>query len=156
MHTIAITGVGGGVGQSILKSLDNSGYNIVALDGEALAAGLYTAPKSYIIPYSGKPDFIPALLQICEKEKVSLLFPGLDAELMPLSLRICIHSCSTPLLLKNFIFDASISVSQPTSAPLAKNKSAELDEAELGGLFPQLKNDIKATDKIEVTTSFLI
>jgi carbamoyl-phosphate synthase large subunit len=86
MHTIAITGVGGGVGQSILKSLDQTGYNIVALDGEALAPGLYTVPKSYLIPYSSKPDFIPALLQICKNEKISLLFPGLDAELMPLSL----------------------------------------------------------------------
>lgn len=86
MYTIAITGVGGGVGQSILKSLHNSGYNSIALDGEVLAAGLYTTSKSFIIPYSSKPEFIPALLQICEKEKVSLLFPGLDAELMPLSL----------------------------------------------------------------------
>jgi carbamoyl-phosphate synthase large subunit len=86
MDTIAVTGVGGGVGQSVLKSLDHTGYNVIALDGEALAAGLYTTCKSYLVPYSSKHDFIPVLLEICKKEKVSLLFPGLDAELMPLSL----------------------------------------------------------------------
>ena len=86
MYNIAITGVGGGVGQSVLKSLSNTDYNLVALDGEALAAGLFTTSKSYLIPYSSKPEFIPSLLEICKTEKIALLFPGLDAELMPLTL----------------------------------------------------------------------
>ena len=88
MFNIAVTGIGGGVGQSVLKSLTNTDYNIVGLDGEALAAGLYTVPKSYMIPYSNKPNFISTLLDICQKEKIQLLFPGLDAELMPLSLNV--------------------------------------------------------------------
>lgn len=86
MFNIAVTGVGGGVGQSILKSLENSGYNVIALDGEVLAAGLYASSKSYLIPYASSPDYLEALLKICKKEKIDLLFPGLDAELMPLSL----------------------------------------------------------------------
>lgn len=86
MHNIAVTGVGGGVGQSILKSLEDSGYNIIALDGELLGTGLYTANRSYHIPYANNPEYIETLLDICKKEEISLLFPGLDAELMPLSL----------------------------------------------------------------------
>lgn len=86
MYNIAVTGVGGGVGQSILKSLENSGYNVVALDGEVLAAGLYATKKSYLIPYANSTDYISVLLNICKKEKISLLFPGLDAELMILSM----------------------------------------------------------------------
>ncbi|MCD0486903.1 ATP-grasp domain-containing protein [Pedobacter sp. MC2016-14] len=86
MYNIAVTGVGGGVGQSILKSLEKSGYNVIALDGELLAAGLYAAGKSYLIPYANSPEYIDALLAICKAEKIALLFPGLDAELMPLSL----------------------------------------------------------------------
>ncbi len=86
MYNIAITGVGGGVGQSILKSLAGLGYNLVALDGETLAAGLYAAPTSYIIPYASNPNYIDRLLEICKLEKIDLLFPGLDAELMILSL----------------------------------------------------------------------
>lgn len=86
MYNIAVSGVGGGVGQGILKSLEGLGYNLIALDGEVLAAGLYAAPTSYVIPYASHPNYISTLLEICEKEKISILFPGLDAELMPLSL----------------------------------------------------------------------
>ncbi|RWU05458.1 ATP-grasp domain-containing protein [Pedobacter chitinilyticus] len=86
MYNIAVSGVGGGVGQSILKSLENSGYNIIALDGEVLAPGLYASKSSYLIPYANNPDYIASLLDIFEREKVDLFFPGLDAELMPLAL----------------------------------------------------------------------
>lgn len=86
MLNIAITGVGGGVGQSILKSLANTDYNLIALDGDLLGAGLYATNKSYLIPYANDPAYINRLLEICQREKIALLFPGLDAELMPLSL----------------------------------------------------------------------
>lgn len=86
MYNIAITGVGGGVGQSIIKALQNTDYNLVALDGEWLAVGLYATAYSAIIPYASSLDYIPKLLQICEEKKISLLFPGMDTELMPLAL----------------------------------------------------------------------
>jgi carbamoyl-phosphate synthase large subunit len=83
---IVVTAVGGGVGQSIMKSLDCSDYNIVATDGGPLSAGLYTSKKSYIVPFAYEEEYIPELLKICKKENISLLFPGSDVELMPLSL----------------------------------------------------------------------
>ena len=83
---IAITGAGGGVGQGIIKSLYDTDYGIVALDGENFGTGLYAVPCSYKIPYAKSEDFIPVLLEICRKENISLLFPGMDAELMKLSL----------------------------------------------------------------------
>jgi carbamoyl-phosphate synthase large subunit len=86
LHKIGITGTGGGVGQSILKSLYNTEYEIVAFDGDQLGTGLYAAPISYIIPYANKPDYIYSLLNICIKENISLLFPGMDAELAPLAI----------------------------------------------------------------------
>lgn len=82
---IAITCVGGGVGLSVLKSVINSDYDVVALDGEVTGTGLYMSDTSYLIPYANNPTFIPTLLDICKKEKISLLFPGLDAELIHLS-----------------------------------------------------------------------
>jgi len=85
MKNIAISGVGGGVGQSIIKALQKLNYNLIGLDGEVLAAGLYTVPKAYIIPYAYEENYIKKLLQICKKENISILFPGLDAELLPLS-----------------------------------------------------------------------
>lgn len=82
---IAVTGVGGGVGQSVLKSLSNSDYEVIGLDGELLGTGLYVTNKAYHIPYANHPDYIPRLLEICASEGISLLFPGLDAELLPLA-----------------------------------------------------------------------
>lgn len=83
---IAVTGVGGGVGQSVIKSLYKSPYSLVGLDGESLGTGAFAVPQSYRIPYANSEDFIDALLAICEKEECRLIFPGLDAELRPLSL----------------------------------------------------------------------
>ena len=83
---IAVTGAGGGVGQNIIKSLEQSDYNVVALDADHLAAGLYLSKTAYLIPYANKDNYIPKLLEICKNENISLLFPGSDPELMPLSL----------------------------------------------------------------------
>ena len=78
---VAVSGTGGGAGQSVLKALAETDYEVVALDGEALGAGLYTTDTSYIIPYASKPNFVDAILEICKKENIKIYFPGLDAEL---------------------------------------------------------------------------
>lgn len=82
---IGVTGVGGGVGQSIVKSLYNTDYGIIGMDGEVLAAGIYALPKSFIVPYANQDDYIPKLISICKSENIKLLFPGMDAELPKLS-----------------------------------------------------------------------
>jgi carbamoyl-phosphate synthase large subunit len=84
-YTIAVTGAGGGVGQSIIKSLYDTDYKVIALDGETLGAGLYAVPTSYKVPFANNPEYLSTLLNICKQEKVDLLFPGLDIELEILS-----------------------------------------------------------------------
>lgn len=83
--SIAVSGVGGGVGQSIIKALSKANYHIIGMDGEVLGTGLYAVHKGYQIPYAHEPDFIERVLDICLKEKCRLYFPGLDAELPILS-----------------------------------------------------------------------
>lgn len=85
MSTIGITGVGGGVGQSIIKALQGSGYQLVGMDGETLGTGLYATDRSYRIPYAKDKHFIDHLLGICRENSIQLLFPGLDAELYKFS-----------------------------------------------------------------------
>lgn len=80
-----VTGVGGGVGQSILKALADTTYDVVGVDSEELAAGLYTAPKAYKGYNASDPHFVDQLLEICRKEECGLIFAGHDAELLPLS-----------------------------------------------------------------------
>ena len=124
MHNIAITGVGGGVGQSVLKSLKDTGYNLIALDGDPLATGLYASGKSYLIPYSVKPNFIEELLRICEKEKIAMLFPGLDAELMPLSLNRAAFAA----------IGTTIVVSRPEVIEISDNKQVTYDKLVAAGI----------------------
>ena len=80
-RTVLVTGVGGGVGQSILKSLGEPEYRVIGADGEPLATGLFAGDRGYLIPYASRPDFVPRLVAICRQEGCRLVFPGLDVEL---------------------------------------------------------------------------
>lgn len=85
LMNVAITGVGGGVGQSIIKSLQTTEYNVIGIDAEALGTGLYATKKSYLGFYAIYSKFIDRIIEICKKEKCKVVFPGLDAELIPLA-----------------------------------------------------------------------
>lgn len=69
------------MGQSILKSLQKSGYRVVGLDAEPTAAGLYAVDRAYRIQRASEPGFIDRLLEIATTEGAKLIFPGLDPEL---------------------------------------------------------------------------
>jgi carbamoyl-phosphate synthase large subunit len=77
--------VGGGVGQSILKALQETNYRIVGVDSEELAAGLHAVPRAYKGYYAADPRFIDRLLEICRMEDCGLVFVGHDVELLPLA-----------------------------------------------------------------------
>jgi len=85
MKGILVTGVGGGVGQSILKALEETAYPVVGVDSEELAAGLHAVSRAYKGCYATDPGFIDRLLEICRRENCGLVFAGHDAELLPLS-----------------------------------------------------------------------
>jgi len=85
MYKVLVTGVGGGVGQSIIKSLQGTDYVVIGADGEALGTGLYAVSRAYKIPYAADPDYISRIVEICSIEDCALVFPGLDAELPVLS-----------------------------------------------------------------------
>lgn len=82
---VAVTGVGGGVGQSIIKALQDTEYEVVGIDGEVLGTGLYVTRKSYVGYYASDPRFVERTIDICKDANCGILFPGLDAELIPLS-----------------------------------------------------------------------
>jgi len=82
---VAVTAVGGGVGQSIIKALQNTEYSVVGVNSEVVGTGLYATRKSYLGLYANNPKFVDRLMEICKKENCSIVFPGLDVELAPLS-----------------------------------------------------------------------
>ncbi|HEY3226048.1 MAG TPA: ATP-grasp domain-containing protein [Planctomycetota bacterium] len=79
--TVLVTGVGGIVGQGILKCLANTPHRVVGADASETAVGLYAASKGYLVPAAKDPAYIDRLLEICAAERVRYLFPGLDMEL---------------------------------------------------------------------------
>jgi carbamoyl-phosphate synthase large subunit len=85
MTRVLVTGVGSGIGQSILKCFQGSDYDVVGVDADPLAAGLYAAPKSYRVPLAREADYVPRLLEICRLENCKLIFPGVEPELMVLA-----------------------------------------------------------------------
>jgi len=79
--SILVTGVGGIVGQGIIKCFVDTPHRVVGVDASAAAAGLYAVPKGYLVPLSKDPAFVDRLLEICSTENVRYLFLGLDMEL---------------------------------------------------------------------------
>ena len=59
--------------------------NTVAVDIDPLAPALRAADKQYIVPRLSEPGYLAALLRICEKEKVSIVFPLIDPDIPVLS-----------------------------------------------------------------------
>jgi len=85
--TVAVTGVGGGVGQAILRALRRSTLvlRVVGFDMNARGAGLYQADVGYRLPLCSDPAYVNRLVDILVKEHVSVLIPGSDPELSVLA-----------------------------------------------------------------------
>jgi carbamoyl-phosphate synthase large subunit len=82
---VAVTAVGGIVGQSVIKALNNTEYSVVGINSEVLGAGLFATKKSYIGLNASDPQFVYRLIEICKKANCNIVFSGLDAELIHLS-----------------------------------------------------------------------
>lgn len=58
---------------------------IVAADLSNTAPALYFADKHYLIPRIGSDDYLPKIIDICNKEDIKLIIPTIDTELLILS-----------------------------------------------------------------------
>ena len=59
--------------------------SMIAIDADPLAAALRIADRIYIVPRLDSPDYIPALVEICAKERVDVVFPLIDPDIQVLS-----------------------------------------------------------------------
>lgn len=84
---ILITGAGGAAAISVWKSLGQE-HTIYMADIDPCAAGLYLVPaeRRLIISPGNSTDFISILLMTCKKNKIELLIPTVDSELLPISM----------------------------------------------------------------------
>jgi carbamoyl-phosphate synthase large subunit len=84
---VLVTGVGGNIGQGILKALTAARLAswTVGTDCEPASVGLYAVDRGYVVPRADAPEFADALCGIIEKEKVALVLVGADAETIHLA-----------------------------------------------------------------------
>ena len=75
---VLITGVGGQLGQSIVKSirLSKIGTTIIGTDCDSLSAGLYRIDKAYIVPQAHERSYIPTLIKIIQENSIELVLVG--------------------------------------------------------------------------------
>jgi carbamoyl-phosphate synthase large subunit len=87
--TIMFTSAGRRVAlvRAFLRAMEelNIDGRIVCVDASELSAASQVADSRYIVPRCNAPGYIDALLDICRKEHVSLLFPLIDTELWVLA-----------------------------------------------------------------------
>jgi carbamoyl-phosphate synthase large subunit len=86
--TVIVTGIGGNVGQGILRNIRSSfpEVKIIGLDIASFTPGNYLCDKSYQVPYAFAPEYIPSIQDIVDSEKVNLIIPSTDYEVFFLSL----------------------------------------------------------------------
>ena len=85
---VLIAGVGGGChGMEIMKALRLSRipYYICGVDMSEHNLGFLKADKSYVVPPAHDDKYVPTLLDICEKEKIRVVFHGSEHDLEVLS-----------------------------------------------------------------------
>jgi carbamoyl-phosphate synthase large subunit len=82
-----VTGTGGPSGISILRAMEDEPVTMLAADIDPYAAGLYLvdADRRFLLPRGDDPRFASDLLARCVRERIDVLVPTVDTELLPLA-----------------------------------------------------------------------
>lgn len=95
IRTVLVTGIGGNVGQGILRNLRSSAIslNIIGVNVEQLTSANYLCDNVYEVPYAYSDNYIETIKTICSRENVELIIPSTDYEVYYLSKNIDQFSC---------------------------------------------------------------
>lgn len=82
MKNVLVTGIGGVVGQGILRNIRSMGRNItiVGVNITRVSAGNYLCDKVIEVPYAYDPQYIPTIQRIVQEESIGLIIPSTDYE----------------------------------------------------------------------------
>jgi carbamoyl-phosphate synthase large subunit len=108
---ILVTGAGGPAGVCTIKALKGK-HDVISVDSDRLASGLYLSDKSYLVPLAKDAGFVPRILRICKKEGIRFIIPTVGEELPVFAKNIDLFS-------KNGI---TVAVSNLKSIEIANNK----------------------------------
>jgi carbamoyl-phosphate synthase large subunit len=105
---VAVTGVGGGVGQAVIHSLRLSSLSphLLGLDASLWSVGLYQCDEARLVPGADDPTYAEALVAILAEHAIDALIPGTDTELPTLSDlrgRLAAQGCRTVVSSPEFV-----------------------------------------------------
>ncbi len=85
---VLVTGAGGPSGISVMRAIESDALTVFAGDVDPYAAGLYLVPEARraILPRGDDADFTDRIFALCERERIDVLVPTVDSELLPLAL----------------------------------------------------------------------
>lgn len=81
---VLVTSAGTASAINVIKALklqEEYKISILAVDADLTAPGLYLADASAIVPKCGRDDYIPTLLDLCEKHKIEAFYPIYSREI---------------------------------------------------------------------------
>ena len=87
--SVIVTGVGGIVGQGIIKSLKHNNslkerrvnYKIIGLDASPMSVGLYCVDKGILVPNSTDGKYIQSLINVSKEHNIDAIYVSTDPEL---------------------------------------------------------------------------
>lgn len=84
---VLVTGIGGNVGQGILRNISSYNYNIklIGTNTSAVSGGNHLCYIVYKVPVAYSEDYIPKIKKICQKERIDLIIPSTDYEVYHLA-----------------------------------------------------------------------
>ncbi|WPU95788.1 hypothetical protein SNE25_09690 [Mucilaginibacter sabulilitoris] len=79
---VLVTGIGGNVGQGIIRNIRTTNFPIEVIGCNVLAfsAGNHLCDRFYQTPYAYDKDYIPTIIDIVKREKIDLIIPSTDYE----------------------------------------------------------------------------
>jgi len=94
-YKVLVTGIGGNVGQGIMRNIACSGIEIEVIGTNVVgfSAGNHLAQTIYETPYAYEPNYIGFMKDIVTTEQVDLIIPSTDFEVYYLSLNKAHFSC---------------------------------------------------------------
>jgi len=81
--TVLVTGIGGNVGQGILRNIRDLGFaiSLIGCDISSFTPGNHLCDKTYKVPYAYADDYILEIQKIVDSCKVDMIIPSTDYEI---------------------------------------------------------------------------
>jgi carbamoyl-phosphate synthase large subunit len=94
--TILVTGIGGNVGQGVMRIIHTLPYpiQIIGTNISKVSGGNHLCDRVYETPYGYEQRYLDVMKKICKKESVDLIMPCTDFE----SYELTVHAHELPLI----------------------------------------------------------